>query len=133
MGESEGSSEESRTVLERYQQLEELVVREFPEIIIDTSIERSPGDTPRNLRVFLPEGFVDIFVSSEKYSFHWQREGKIIRFDNSPHHRNLETFPDHMHKGENVSETVLNSEAIEEKLIETLKFIADEHLEHTPP
>lgn len=128
MEKPDGSDGEPRTVLERYQRIEKLLTNEFPETIKDTSIERSPGDTPRNLRVFLPEGFVDIFVSGDSYSFHWQREGKKIRFDNSPHHRNLETFPDHMHKGEKVSETVLESKTVEEKLLEALKFIADEHL-----
>ncbi len=33
------------------------------------------------------------------YSFHWQTEGGQLRrrWDNIPHHRNLDTFPDHMH------------------------------------
>ena len=100
MGESEGSGRASGTVLERYQGLEDAVVQEFPDIVEDTSVERSPGDTPRNLRVFLPEGFVDVFVSGDRYSFHWQREEGSVRFDNSPHHQDLETFPDHMHNGE---------------------------------
>jgi hypothetical protein len=34
-----------------------------------------------------------------KYSFHWQsRDGElIIRWDNAPHHPELDTFPDHKH------------------------------------
>jgi hypothetical protein len=33
------------------------------------------------------------------YSYHWQcRDGSLrIRWDNSPHHRGLPTFPDHKH------------------------------------
>jgi hypothetical protein len=36
------------------------------------------------------------------YSYHWQgNDGSLrIRWDNSPHHRNLYTFPDHKHAPE---------------------------------
>lgn len=47
MGESEGSDRAPGTVLERYRRLEDAVVQEFPDIVEDTSVERSPGDTPR--------------------------------------------------------------------------------------
>jgi hypothetical protein len=35
------------------------------------------------------------------YSFHVQRSDgtSLFRYDNSPHHRQLETFPDHKHVG----------------------------------
>lgn len=38
------------------------------------------------------------------YSFHWQTaEGAlIVRWDDAPHHRELETFPYHVHEGEAV-------------------------------
>ena len=42
------------------------------------------------------------FVSEEEYnySFQWQRNGNlIIRWDNAPHHRDIETFPHHKHVG----------------------------------
>ena len=32
------------------------------------------------------------------YSYHWQKENKlIIRWDNAPHHKELTTFPHHKH------------------------------------
>ena len=36
-----------------------------------------------------------------KYRFHWQHEsGKLFkRWDNAPHHPEIETFPDHLHDG----------------------------------
>ena len=47
--------------------------------------------------------FID---GSRKYSFHWMYEiGKlIIRWDNEPHWKNIDTFPHHKHidKNENV-------------------------------
>ncbi|MCD6132883.1 MAG: hypothetical protein J7J16_00945 [Deltaproteobacteria bacterium] len=34
------------------------------------------------------------------YSFQWQRGGKLIRrWDNTPHHPEIETFPAHVHMG----------------------------------
>lgn len=43
-------------------------------------------------------------LKTGKYSFHWQNKDKklIKRWDNAPHHQELETFPDHLHKGEAV-------------------------------
>jgi len=49
-----------------------------------------------------------IFLNSKrKYSFHWQdKEGNlIVRWDNSPHHFHIKTFPDHKHIGNKVFES----------------------------
>lgn len=44
---------------------------------------------------------VNEFLSEEtfRYSYHWQdKDGKLkVRWDNSPHHREIPTFPHHMH------------------------------------
>lgn len=42
--------------------------------------------------------------SKRRYSFHWQnRENQIIRrWDNAPHHPHLDTFPHHVHEGNDV-------------------------------
>lgn len=39
-----------------------------------------------------------------KYSFHWQdaRGNLIRRWDNAPHHPEVETHPDHVHVGQKV-------------------------------
>jgi hypothetical protein len=39
-----------------------------------------------------------------KYKYHWQTKdaGLIKRWDNAPHHKELETYPDHIHVGRNV-------------------------------
>jgi hypothetical protein len=36
----------------------------------------------------------------QKYSYHWQKESGeiIIRWDNKPHWRNIQTFPHHRHE-----------------------------------
>ena len=52
----------------------------------------------------LIERFGDVAnaLAVEKYSFHWKRNDgtPICRWDNAPHHRDLATFPHHLHEGE---------------------------------
>lgn len=124
MEEPEGTDREPETVLERYQRLEEAVLENFPKAVEDTNIERSPGDNPRNLRIFFEDSFMDVWISEEKYSFHWQSETRKVRFDNAPHHEQLETFPDHMHIDEEVKETPLEG-STENKLIEAIQYLKD--------
>lgn len=40
----------------------------------------------------------------QKYSYHWQsRNGELLlRWDNSPHHRELPNFPYHLHRGSSI-------------------------------
>lgn len=62
-----------------------------------------------------------------KYSFHWQREHEIIRIDTAPHHRELSTYPAHMHIGKEedvVEDTVTNmNNSIEENARNVLGFV----------
>jgi hypothetical protein len=39
------------------------------------------------------------------YSYHWQNKDKklITRWDNAPHHRDIDTFPHHVHEGDSVN------------------------------
>jgi len=48
--------------------------------------------------------YVDLTLHKIDYSYHWQdKEKKLItRWDNAPHHKEVETFPQHMHEGENI-------------------------------
>lgn len=42
-------------------------------------------------------------INIQKYSFHWQDKDKnlVMRWDNAPHHQELENYPHHLHlKGE---------------------------------
>jgi hypothetical protein len=40
-------------------------------------------------------------LTATKYRYHWQAgSGKLIkRWDNAPHHPEIDTFPDHLHDG----------------------------------
>lgn len=60
MEEPEGTDREPKTALERYQTLEETVLENFRKAVEDTNIERSPGDNPRNLRIFFEDSFMDV-------------------------------------------------------------------------
>ena len=55
--------------------------------------------------------------SYQKYSYHWQRnDGRlIIRWDNTPHWKNIATFPYHKH--------------IEDKILPSHRITVDEVLE----
>lgn len=45
--------------------------------------------------------FIREYISAESYlySYHWQdkNERLLIRWDNSPHHKNIKTYPHHKH------------------------------------
>jgi len=48
--------------------------------------------------------YVDSTLHKIDYSYPWQNKEKILiqRWDNAPHHKEIETFPHHMHNGENI-------------------------------
>jgi hypothetical protein len=48
--------------------------------------------------------YVDSTLHKLDYSYHWQdKEKKLIaRWDNAPHHSNIETFPHHLHAGDDI-------------------------------
>lgn len=49
---------------------------------------------------------LDDKIKRDKYSYHLQKNDElIIRWDNAPHHRELSTFPFHVHKKDGVQES----------------------------
>lgn len=60
------------------------------------------------------------------YSYHWQRsDGSLrIRWDNSPHHKNLRTFPDHKHAPELMESKEMCLSDVLEEIRETFKETA---------
>lgn len=69
--------------------------------------------------------YIREFISKDEhnYSFHWQDIGGnlIIRWDNSPHHKSISTYPHHKHNPE-------VSKSFETNLESVLKYI-ETHLE----
>ncbi|MDI6736618.1 MAG: DUF6516 family protein [bacterium] len=45
-----------------------------------------------------------ISAKGNKYSYHWQTKDNklLLRWDNSPHYKEIGTFPHHKHVGENI-------------------------------
>lgn len=78
--------------------------------------------------VFIDGSYMDIrYPIDSKYSFHWDRENEIIRIDTAPHHRQLSSYPRHMHleKEETVVEDSVTGidNTIEENVICVLRFV----------
>ena len=96
----------------------------FSDIIIEAPIIFS--DKVRLL--FIDGSFMDIrYPVDSKYSFHWQLEDEIIRIDTAPHHRQVSTYPRHMHIGkeENVVEDSVTEigNTMEENVKCVLEFV----------
>jgi hypothetical protein len=84
-------------------------------------------------RATLKDGSV-LFVNEavgenwREYSYHWQRESKMIRrWDNAPHHKGLPNFPHHLHDGNDI----LSGEDV--NLIDVLMYIETETGKNAPP
>ena len=77
--------------------------------------------------VFIDGSYMDIrYPLDTKYSFHWQRKNEIFRVDTAPHHRELSTYPRHMHMGKEecvIGDTVTRiNNTIEENVRCMLEF-----------
>ena len=77
------------------------LIREFIDVkkgFIRFVIELRDGS---ELHVF---EYVDSDLHKIDYSYHWQNKEKrlITRWDNAPHHSEIETFPHHVHEGEDI-------------------------------
>ncbi|MCZ7393162.1 MAG: DUF6516 family protein [Candidatus Methanoperedens sp.] len=63
-------------------------------------------------------------IKRDKYSYHLQKNDElIIRWDNAPHHREVSTFPDHVHRKDGVHES---KEMTAEDILEELSVIVQE-------
>jgi len=60
-------------------------------------------------------------IAREKYRYHWMNEnGLIMRWDNAPHHREIESFPFHIHTK---SEILPSEEVRLEEILKTIERI----------
>jgi len=76
---------------------------EFPHIVAGSSLVGGTALKPRVLRLHLiDESYLDIRLAVDGYAFHWERralDGLLYRWDDAPHHREISTFPHHLHSG----------------------------------
>ncbi len=78
--------------------------------------------------LFVTEYFAvfDDKIQRDKYSYHLQKNGElIIRWDNAPHHKELFTFPFHVHRKDGVHES---KEMMVEDVLEEISEIVHEVL-----
>lgn len=114
-------------IFEIYKRLCEIALKEFGDIVVKGEITRLPSGVPLKLRLYLlNDSFIDVWVSKEKYSYHWQKGDLVFRHDNAPHERwkYVKTFPKHFHDGseENVVGSDISDEP-EEAVREFLTFV----------
>ena len=113
-----------------YIELKNIALQEFPDIVVSASLLRGPLHVAKSLRIFLIDNsFLEIWISGNKYSYHWQRtDGKIYRHDNAPHkkHNHIKTFPKHFHDGSEskVKESYISDDA-RNAVKEVLRFVRE--------
>ena len=116
-----------------YRHLVKLALEEFGNIVSSTDFIGGTFSDPNKVRLWLIDGsFIDVWLSADgDYAYHWERRsqtGSIFRWDNAPHHPEVNTYPDHFHKGS--ERAVVEShfgESPEHNLKQVLEFIR-EHL-----
>jgi hypothetical protein len=101
-----------------YLKLKSIALEEFPDIVVSASLQKGPLAVARSIRLFLSDdSFLEIWISDQKYSYHWQRkDGTLYRHDNAPHksHKHIKTFPKHFHEGseKNIRESHISDDPI---------------------
>jgi hypothetical protein len=52
--------------------------------------------------------YIDKNLKIIDYSYHWQNKDKILikRWDNAPHHKEIKTFPHHLHEEDGVKSSL---------------------------
>jgi hypothetical protein len=88
-----------------FQALAQIATNEFKDIVVGTELLGGTPIDPNKLRLHLRDGsFLDIWLSADgDYSYHWEQRrqrGKLYRWDNAPHHPKIDTFPHHLHEGD---------------------------------
>lgn len=103
------------------------VAARYPEIAV--RVERIGFGTAYKTRIHVRDGsYIDFWFSPEgRYSYHWERshiDGTTYRFNNAPHHKEISTYPHHLHYGSenNVVESEISTDP-EAAVAEVLEFV----------
>jgi len=111
---------------ERLQKLALVASKEFKDIL-----RQEPLILRDRIRLLLiDESFMDIhYPVNYDYSFHWQREKELYRINTAPDHPEIETFPRHLHAGNEertVSDTITSlNHTPEENLRKVLSWVRE--------
>ncbi|MBE0477827.1 hypothetical protein IBX65_01740 [Candidatus Aerophobetes bacterium] len=85
---------------ETFEKILHLTEEEFSDIL-----KTKPAITGMKLRIYLIDGsLLDVYYhpTGKKYSFHWQKKVESIRINTAPHHKNIISYPRHMHIGQRI-------------------------------
>lgn len=112
-------------MLATYQRLVSLALREFPDVVSQTSFIGGTAASPNKLRITLKDGsFVEVWLSADgDYAYHWEQRrqrGRLFRWDNAPHHPHVGTFPDHFHDGD---EATIRESHLASDSVTALRFV----------
>jgi len=104
-------------MLHVYQTLVQIAQDEFSDIVSATAFVGGTPASPNKLRLRMNDGsFLDVWLSLDgDYAYHWEQrrqQGRLYRWDNAPHHPQINTFPAHFHDGDEatISESRLSSQ-----------------------
>ena len=110
-------------------ELSTLCAKEFPDLVAHV---RVVDPRRQRIRIDLLDGtFIDVHQGPQgRYSYHWERGGDFVRFNNAPHFDEIETAPHHMHVGmKSVQPSAVRGVSTDDVRL-VLQFV-QRHLEHT--
>jgi hypothetical protein len=106
-------------MLATYQALAHLALDEFKDVVVGSTLLGGTPSSPNKLRLLLEDAsFIDIWLTADgDYSYHWERRrqrGLMYRWDNAPHHPTADSFPAHLHDGDesSISESSLSADPV---------------------
>ncbi|MGB2727583.1 MAG: DUF6516 family protein [Halobacteriota archaeon] len=94
----------------RYLSFLKIASDEYSDIVVDAELHAD------RVRLILIDGsWIEVrYPVVDKFSFHWQRSNKIYRIDTAPHHKDIRTFPRHIHFGS--EDNVIEDYVLEENV-----------------
>ena len=118
------------TIFERLSKFASIAEDEFRDILKEQPIILND----RVQFIFLDDSIMAVrYPVENKYSFHWQRGAQIYRINTAPHHKDIPTFPRHIHNGteDNVIEDGITdiTNTPEQNLRNVLKWVREKLIE----
>lgn len=105
-----------------------IIDNQFGAIVQDVEVISWSQKGIRSIRISLvDDSFLDVRITRRgNYSYHWQHhtaDQSIHRWDNTPHHSNIATYPHHFHDGR--EENVVASALPYENHYAAIEFVLD--------
>lgn len=100
----------------RYLSFLKIASDDFSDIVVNAELHAD------RVRFILIDGSrIDVrYPIENKFSFHWQRGNMIYRIDTAPHHKDIKSFPSHIHFGS--EDNIIEDSVIKGKWVPGGKF-----------